>query len=117
MELTVVLPVYNEQSCIADTVSALQSALAPVYGRGFELVAVDDGSQDNTGALLRGMDGVRVLTHPQNLGKGQAVKTGVQAVLGQYIFFTDADLAYPPSAILEGVALLEGARAWSRDGG
>ena len=108
MELTVVLPVYNEQSCIADTVSALQSTLVPVYGRGFELIAVDDGSQDNTGALLRGMEGVRVLTHPQNRGKGQAVKTGVQAALGQYIFFTDADLAYPPSAILEGVSLLEG---------
>lgn len=95
--LSVVLPAYRERR-IGGSVEAVRAALEPVVGAGdLEIIVVDDGSHDDTAHRARDAD--RVLSLPENRGKGAAVRAGVAAATGRTILFTDADLAYPPDQI------------------
>lgn len=89
-----VVPVYNEVGNIREILKRIrESKLA------FEIIVVDDGSQDGTRELLRragGKNRVRVILHPKNQGKGAAVRTGIQAARGDVILIQDADLEYNP---------------------
>jgi glycosyltransferase involved in cell wall biosynthesis len=76
-----------------------------------ELLVVDDGSADDTVAIASAVEGVRVLVHERNQGKGAAVRTGIQASTGDIVVIQDADLEYDPrdlpkllEPLLEGVA-------------
>jgi glycosyltransferase involved in cell wall biosynthesis len=94
MNVTVVIPVYNE-------VHTIQEIVRRVLTTGIisEIVIVDDGSTDGTRDVLRGMDGkdcVRVMLHSENRGKGAAVRTGIQNANGEIIIIQDADLEYDP---------------------
>lgn len=94
MNLSVVIPVYNEADNIEEIIKRVRaSKLAR------EIVVVDDGSQDGTRELLHKLDGkggVRVLLHEKNRGKGAAVRTGLEAAKGDVIVIQDADLEYSP---------------------
>ena len=94
MNLSVIIPVYNEAKNIQEIIKRVQaSKLAR------EIVIVDDGSQDGTRDLLAKMDGrkkVRVILHEKNLGKGAAVVTGMKAATGDILLIQDADLEYDP---------------------
>ena len=95
MKLSVLIPVYNEARTI-DQILRLVSAV-PVEK---EIVVVDDGSSDGTAEVLRGWDGrdgVRVLRHPRNQGKGRAVRTAMEAARGDLLIIQDADLEYDPA--------------------
>ncbi|MFN8017747.1 MAG: glycosyltransferase [Acidimicrobiales bacterium] len=70
---------------------------------GLEVLVVDDGSGDGTGAAARAAGADRVIELPVNRGKGAAVRAGVLAASGRTIAFTDADLSYAPGQI-EGLA-------------
>jgi glycosyltransferase involved in cell wall biosynthesis len=61
-----------------------------------EIITVDDHSRDNTLAVLNRIDGVRVIAHPVNRGKGAAVRTGLAHATGDVIVIQDADLEYSP---------------------
>ena len=94
LRLTVIIPCYNEQATIEEIVRQVQAT-----GRVHEIIIVDDGSTDNTRAILAsldGKDGVRVLLHERNQGKGAAVRTGLQQASGDVILIQDADLEYDP---------------------
>jgi glycosyltransferase involved in cell wall biosynthesis len=108
MELTIVMPVYNERATIERAIAGvLDARVAP----SFELVIVDDGSTDGTRELLRERawpDQVRILYHDRNRGKGAAVRTALAAAEGEYSAIMDADLEYEPSDI---ALLLEPLRA------
>ncbi len=107
VQLSVVVPSFNEQDGIAETIRLLRDELVPVVGEGeLEIVIVDDGSSDST-SLEAAEAGANVLTQPENRGKGAAVRAGVLAAKGRYIIFTDADLAYPPSMVALLLAELE----------
>jgi hypothetical protein len=103
IELSIVMPVFNESATIA---KAIERVLAVEYPCPVELIAVDDGSTDLTARLLRSYAdrGVTVLCHPVNRGKGAAVLTGVRRATGTHVLILDADLEYSPSDI---PALLE----------
>ncbi len=95
-EISIVIPAYNEEIRIIPTVGAITSHLV-TFGRPWELIVADDGSQDQTVTMLEELEFVnlRVLTTPQNGGKGSAVKRGMLAARGDYILFADADNSTP----------------------
>ncbi len=97
MKLSVVIPVFNEAATVRDLLARV--AEAQVEGLEREIVVVDDASSDGTAevlAALDGRDGVRVLTHPVNRGKGAALATGFAAAAGDVVLIQDADLEYDP---------------------
>ena len=110
MNLSVCIPVYNENSIISDTLSELYAYLADLAdktGAEIELIFADDGSTDGSGDTIRrdvtakSMDkiSVKVAGYAQNMGKGYAVRHGVLASTGDIVMFTDCDIAYGTDVI------------------
>jgi glycosyltransferase involved in cell wall biosynthesis len=91
--LSVVMPAYNEQDSIADAVADVQRHVFSAVP-GAELVVVDDGSKDRTGAMLDSLAGaeprLRVI-HRKNGGHGPALITGMDSARGEYLFLIDSD--------------------------
>ena len=106
--LSVVVPCFNEEAVIAETHVRLRTALDGIEALDFELVYVDDGSQDATLDLLRGIqsddDRVRVIALSRNFGHQMAASAGLAEARGDAVVFIDADLQDPPSVIAEMVA-------------
>src|SRR5688572_24463025 len=95
--LSVVMPVYNEEDAIGAAVDDVKQHVLGVVP-GSELVVVNDGSRDRTGALLDAMVAqdprIRVM-HQSNAGHGGAVIAGIQAARGDSIFLIDSDRQIP----------------------
>mmetsp|Transcript_10782 Transcript_10782/g.21635 ORF Transcript_10782/g.21635 Transcript_10782/m.21635 type:complete len:292 (-) Transcript_10782:1198-2073(-) len=96
VELTVVVPAYNEEERLAAMMDEALSDLT-IFGHTFEVLVVDDGSRDATADVALGYtqrygaDTVRVLRLQQNCGKGGAVRAGAMRARGKFILFADAD--------------------------
>lgn len=103
--LSVVLPAYREER-IGDSVARVKAELGHLTG-GIEVVVVDDGSGDGTGALAREAGADRVVELPANRGKGGAVSAGVAVATGRVVAFTDADLSYGPAQLERMVVEIE----------
>jgi dolichyl-phosphate beta-glucosyltransferase len=102
-ELSIIVPAYNEEALIANTLDGLRSYMK-TRPEGFEIVVVDDGSRDRTVACVqdwqrRNQVDVQLLVNEANRGKGFSVRHGVMESRGQYILFIDADLPYELHAI------------------
>jgi glycosyltransferase involved in cell wall biosynthesis len=94
MNLSVVIPVYNEVHNITEIIKRVQAQKLAN-----EIIIVDDGSSDGTRDVLKELDGkkkVRVILHERNQGKGAAVVTGMKASKGDILLIQDADLEYDP---------------------
>jgi glycosyltransferase involved in cell wall biosynthesis len=97
VELTVLMPVFNERATIERAVAGVLEA---DIAESIELLIVDDGSTDGTRELLQETtwpEQVRILYHDRNRGKGAAVQTAVAAAEGTYSAIMDADLEYDPA--------------------
>lgn len=126
IELSVVIPAYNEESRIAPTVRDIIDHCRS-RSRPFEIILVDDGSQDGTTTVGRQLCAaypeLRLIRLAANHGKGYAVRTGVVNAVGRRILFTDADGATPigeierlESALAAGADLVVGSRALRANG-
>jgi glycosyltransferase involved in cell wall biosynthesis len=96
MKLSVVIPVFNERTTIP---AVLEKVAAVPFEK--EILIVDDGSTDGTREYLQAMakqpgEGIRVLFHDRNRGKGAALRTGFREVRGDIVIIQDADLEYDP---------------------
>lgn len=113
-ELSVVIPVHDEEGTIAEVVDAVR-ATAPRVASRWELVVVDDGSRDGTAAVLRRLVSadarVRIVRHAQNRGYGAALRSGFAAARFDHVFFTDGDGQLDPRQLPDAVAALRGADA------
>lgn len=109
VELSVVIPAYNEERRLAPTVAAWLEYLATRPGPG-EVVVSDDGSTDRTVAVALEAAGgdprLRVLSGGPNRGKGGAVREGMLAARGEFRFYVDADLNIAPFHVTGAVELL-----------
>jgi glycosyltransferase involved in cell wall biosynthesis len=96
-ELTVVVPCYNEEGAIEQSLAQLERVLSALPPH--EVLVVDDGSSDGTAAILASVaprhPNVRVVRHPVNQGYGAALKTGIRRARGSLIAIVDADGTYP----------------------
>lgn len=90
MELTVVIPAFNEEQVIASTLREILDYLSKKFSS-YEVIVVDDGSTDETAARVPRHPNVRVIRYAPNRGKGYAVKRGVMESRGALILFMDAD--------------------------
>lgn len=94
MNLSIVIPVYNEAANIGEIIKRVESTKLAK-----EIIVVDDGSKDGTRDTLQKLTGyemVRVISHKRNQGKGAAVVTGLRAAQGDVLLIQDADLEYDP---------------------
>jgi dolichol-phosphate mannosyltransferase len=109
--LTVVIPAYNEQANVEPCYRELVEVL-DALGRSFEILFVDDGSTDGTGAVLRGLASadrrVRVVRFRRNAGQTAALHAGFRAARGAVIVTMDADLQNDPHDIPKLLAALPG---------
>jgi dolichyl-phosphate beta-glucosyltransferase len=103
LDLSIIIPAYNEEALIVNTLESLRSYMAARIEK-YEIVVVDDGSHDKTAAFIQewqknsGAD-LQLLVNQKNMGKGFSIRRGVMESRGQYMIFIDADLPYELSAI------------------
>jgi glycosyltransferase involved in cell wall biosynthesis len=97
--VSVIIPAFNEGAYVARQVREVTDVLA-ASGWTFELIVVDDGSTDDTGAAALA-EGARVLRNRRNRGYGASLKRGITAAQYPWILIIDADGTYPPSSIPE----------------
>lgn len=112
MKLSIIIPMYNEKAIAASCAASLtkrleEDAMAQSYQ--YEIIFSDDGSSDGCGDAVREFAAshpqvcgeVKVITSPENEGKGGAVRRGMLSASGDFILFTDCDLAYGVDAVVE----------------
>ena len=98
MKLSVIIPVYNEESTIAEVIRRVASVT--IEGVDKEIIVADDGSTDSTSSIIaktqRDESIIKVHTSLINLGKGAAVRYGLEYATGDVIIIQDADLELNP---------------------
>jgi dolichol-phosphate mannosyltransferase len=103
MKISIIIPMYNEEENVLKTLTTVKDSMKD-YGN-YEILAVNDGSKDNTLKLLKGFASknpeVRVLENPMNMGMGKALRTGFKNAVGDIIVSIDADLSYSADHILK----------------
>ena len=92
--LTIVIPAYNEEAAIRDTIARCRAVFAELDAQDGEIIVVDDASTDNTLKIAR-EEGVTTISHPQNKGYGRSLKDGIVKAKNDWIAITDADGTYP----------------------
>jgi dolichyl-phosphate beta-glucosyltransferase len=112
MDLSIVIPVFEESNKIGRDIEAASAFLDSKHLTG-EIIVVDDGSSDNTaeaaesvGHLPSGID-LKVIRYDDHRGKGYAVRAGIKKASGEYVMFADSGCCVPYGNVLEGLRLLK----------
>lgn len=89
-KINILIPIYNEQSVVLDTIERIKKVMPDS-----EIIAINDGSDDNTLKILKTINNIKIINHPYNLGYGASLKDGIKMATGKWIVITDADGTYP----------------------
>ena len=108
IDVTIVLPVFNEAGHLADEVKRIRATMDP-SDYTYEILVIDDGSTDGSADELASVDGIRLVTFEQNRGSGAARRAGTVLAEGDTVVWTDADMTYPNDQI---PALLDELPGW-----
>ncbi len=110
MDLSIVIPMFNEAESAETALKRVEEALASFQGT-YEIIAVNDGSLDNTLEILKEVERkngkIRVASYSRNGGRGKALRTGFRESKGEIVASIDADLSYDPRYILDLVQILK----------
>ena len=96
MKLSIIIPVYNEESTVAKILRRVKKAPLP-KGISREIIAIDDKSKDKSLNILSSIAGIKLFTHKVNKGKGACIRTGISNASGDLLLIQDADLEYDPN--------------------
>ena len=105
VELSIVIPAYNEAGAVGETVNRICAALSKLPTR-FEVIVVDDGSTDGTRTAAE-LSGAVVLSSAENGGYGSALKRGMAASQSDYVAIIDADGTYPAESLVPMIELVQ----------
>ena len=110
MDLSIIIPMFNEAENAEATLKRVEEAMVSFQGT-YEIVAVNDGSTDNTLEELKrvseGNREVKVVSYSRNIGRGMALRKGFKESTGEIVVSIDADLSYDPHYILDFVKDLQ----------
>ena len=93
MKLSIIIPVFNEEKTVAELIDKVVDVRIPKVEK--EIIVVDDGSTDKTVSKIP-KSKIKFIQHEKNMGKGAAVKSGIDKATGDYVIIQDADLEYDP---------------------
>ena len=96
--ISVLIPVFNEESLVRSTIKDIKGVMDKT-GHKYEIIAIDDGSEDKSLDILKGIDGIEVVVHSFNRGYGASLKNGITHARGEWILIADADGTYPAEDI------------------
>jgi len=96
--ISVVIPVYNEEDVIESTIYEIKEVMNKTRHK-YEIIVVNDGSDDKTPEIIKQIKGISIINHPCNRGYGAALKTGIKHANWEWILITDADGTYPTKDI------------------
>ncbi|HAM88376.1 MAG: Glycosyl transferase, group 2 family domain protein [Candidatus Falkowbacteria bacterium GW2011_GWC2_38_22] len=100
LQISIVIPVYNEELALTKTLEQIKEVMART-GLEHEIIAVNDGSKDKSGEILKNTQGIIALDHIQNKGYGASLKTGIKKSRFDRVLIIDADGTYPINSIPE----------------
>lgn len=107
LDVSIVLPVYNEKGHLGTEIDRIRAAM-DASRFSYEIIVIDDGSNDGSGEALRQIEGIRLIQFATNRGSGSARKFGTRASRGRVVVWTDVDMTYPNDLIPQLVDELEG---------
>jgi glycosyltransferase involved in cell wall biosynthesis len=109
MDLSIIIPMFNEAENAESTLNRVEEAMVSFQGT-YEIIAVNDGSLDNTLDILNRLaeqgGKLKVVSYSKNAGRGMALRKGFQQSIGEIIVSIDADLSYHPNYIIDFVETL-----------
>jgi dolichol-phosphate mannosyltransferase len=98
MRLSILIPAYQERRTITEVLRRVSGVDTHTEGFEKEIIVCDDGSTDGTATEIeraaQELDGIRLIRHPQNRGKGAAIRTALEHATGDFVLIQDADLEY-----------------------
>jgi len=110
MDLSIIIPMFNEAENAETTLNRVEEAMATFQGT-YEIIAVNDGSTDNTLEELKRVadenEKVKVVSYAKNFGRGKALREGFKGSRGEIVVSIDADLSYDPHYIIGFVETLK----------
>lgn len=106
MKLTVIIPIYNEEKTCSQLIEKVKSVHIQK-----QIIVVNDGSTDDSGNILKNIDGIELIAHEINRGKGSAVQSAIPHITGDFVVLQDGDLEYSPSDYVKMLNVLENNKA------
>jgi len=99
--LSIIIPIYNEEKAIAQTIELLQKEVSGISDLEYEIIVINDASTDKTAEILKMIPGIKIVNHAQNKGYGASLKSGIKESKFENLLFFDADGQHKSESVRE----------------